>query len=49
VQAAKVGEQADGVIIGSRLVRAAAEAGSADAAADAVGEFLRETRVALGG
>lgn len=46
-QAARVGEQADGVIIGSRLVRAAAEAGSADAAADAVGEFLRETRVAL--
>ena len=28
-QAAKVGERADGVIIGSRLVRAAAEAGSA--------------------
>ncbi len=48
-QAAKVGEQADGVIIGSRLVRAAAEAGSAAAAADAVGRFLRETRVALGG
>ncbi|HEY1355193.1 MAG TPA: tryptophan synthase subunit alpha [Solirubrobacterales bacterium] len=48
-QAATVGERADGVIIGSRLVRAAAEAGSADAAADAVGAFLRETRVALGG
>ena len=48
-QAALVGEQADGVIIGSRLVRAAAEAGSADAAADSVGAFLRETRVALGG
>ncbi len=48
-QAAMVGELADGVIIGSRLVRAAAEAGSADAAADAVGAFLRETRVALGG
>jgi tryptophan synthase alpha chain len=48
-QAATVGEQADGVIIGSRLVRAAAEAGSAEAAAEAVGAFLRETRVALGG
>jgi tryptophan synthase alpha chain len=48
-QAAKVGEQADGVIIGSRLVRAAAEAGSAEAAAEAVGTFLRETRVALAG
>ena len=48
-QAAKVGEQADGVIIGSRLVRAAAEASSAAEAAEAVGEFLRETRVALGG
>jgi tryptophan synthase alpha chain len=48
-QAAKVGEQADGVIIGSRLVRAAAEAGSTDGAAEAVGEFLRETRVALAG
>jgi tryptophan synthase alpha chain len=48
-QAARVGEEADGVIIGSRLVRAVAEAGSADDAAAAVGEFLRETRVALGG
>jgi tryptophan synthase alpha chain len=48
-QAAKVGEQADGVIIGSRLVRAAAEARSAADAAEAVGEFLRETRVALAG
>jgi tryptophan synthase alpha chain len=48
-QAARVGETADGVIIGSRLVRAAAEAGSADRAAEAVGAFLRETRVALGG
>jgi tryptophan synthase alpha chain len=44
-QAAQVGELADGVIIGSRLVRAA---GEADAAA-AVGSFLRETRVALSG
>jgi tryptophan synthase alpha chain len=48
-QAATVGEHADGVIIGSRLVRAAAEAGSAEAAAEAVGAFLRETRVALAG
>ncbi len=46
-QAAQVGEVADGVIIGSRLVRAAGEAGSAEAATDAVGSFLRETRVAL--
>lgn len=46
-QAAQVGRLADGVIIGSRLVRAAGEAGSAKAAAGAVGDFLRETRVAL--
>jgi tryptophan synthase alpha chain len=46
-QAAEVGRIADGVIIGSRLVRAAGEAGSAQAAADAVGEFLAETRVSL--
>lgn len=46
-QAAEVGRIADGVIIGSRLVRAAAEAGSAADAADAVAEFLGETRVAL--
>ena len=48
-QAAIVGKKADGVIIGSRLVRAAAEAGSGDGAVEAVGAFLRETRVALGG
>jgi tryptophan synthase alpha chain len=48
-QAARVGKMADGVIIGSRLVRAAAEAGSAEAAAEAVGSFIAETRVALGG
>jgi tryptophan synthase alpha chain len=47
-QAAQVGEVADGVIIGSRLVRVAGEAGSAEGAAEAVGSFLRETRVALG-
>jgi len=46
-QAAEVGEIADGVIIGSRLVRAAGEAGSGAAAAEAVGAFLRETRAAL--
>lgn len=46
-QAAQVGEVADGVIVGSRLVRAAGEAGSPDAAADSVGSFLREARAAL--
>ena len=39
-QAGAVGAVADGVIIGSRLVRAAGEAGSAERAAAAVGEFL---------
>jgi tryptophan synthase alpha chain len=48
-QAAEVGRIADGVIIGSRLVRAAGEGGSPQGAADAVGDFLSETRVALGG
>jgi tryptophan synthase alpha chain len=48
-QAAQVGGIADGVIIGSRLVRAAGEGGSPQAAADAVGSFLSETRVALAG
>jgi tryptophan synthase alpha chain len=48
-QAAEVGRIADGVIIGSRLVRAAGEADSAAAAADAVAAFLGETRVALAG
>lgn len=47
-QAAEVGEIADGVIVGSRLVRAAGEAGDPAAAAEAVGSFLRETRVVLG-
>jgi tryptophan synthase alpha chain len=46
-QAAEVGRIADGVIVGSRLVRAAGEGGSAQGAADAVAEFLSETRVAL--
>jgi tryptophan synthase alpha chain len=48
-QAAEVGEVADGVIVGSRLVRAAGEAGSAAEAAEAVGDFLREAHVALAG
>jgi tryptophan synthase alpha chain len=48
-QAGQVGRVADGVIIGSRLVRAAGEAGGADAAGEAVGGFLRETRAALAG
>jgi tryptophan synthase alpha chain len=46
-QVGEVGEIADGVIVGSRLVRAAGEAGSAQAAADAVGEFLRDSLAAL--
>jgi tryptophan synthase alpha chain len=46
-QAAEVGRIADGVIVGSRLVRAAGEADSAAAAADAVAGFLSEARVAL--
>ncbi len=48
-QVAQVGEVADGVIIGSRLVRAAGEAGGPDAAAEAVGTFLRDSRAALAG
>ena len=44
-----MGRIADGVIIGSRLVRAAGEAGSPAGAADAVAAFLREARVALAG
>ena len=46
-QAAEVGKIADGVIIGSRLVRAAAEAETPADAADAVAGFLSEARVAL--
>jgi tryptophan synthase alpha chain len=46
-QAAEVGQIADGVIVGSRLVRAAAEGVSAQGAADAVAGFLSQTRVAL--
>ena len=47
--AAEVGRIADGVIIGSRLVRAAAEGGSPAGAADAVAGFLAEARVGLAG
>ncbi|HEX9967208.1 MAG TPA: tryptophan synthase subunit alpha, partial [Solirubrobacterales bacterium] len=43
-QAGQVGRIADGVIVGSRLVRAAGEAGSAEQAAEAVASFLREAR-----
>jgi tryptophan synthase alpha chain len=46
-QAGEVGRIADGVIVGSRLVRAAGEAGSAEAAAEAVAAFLREALAAL--
>jgi tryptophan synthase alpha chain len=48
-QAATVGRLADGVIIGTRLVRAVADAVDRDAAVAAVGEFLRETRDSLSG
>jgi len=47
-QAAEVGSVADGVIIGSRLVRAVAEADGPATAAVAVGEFIASTRAALG-
>jgi tryptophan synthase alpha chain len=46
-QAGQVGEIADGVIVGSRLVRAAGEASSAEDASEAVSSFLREARAAL--
>lgn len=46
--AAAVGEIADGVIVGSRLVRAVADAGDPDAAADSVAAFLRECRTSIG-
>ena len=48
-QAATVGQIADGVIIGTRLVRAVADAGDRDTAVRRVAEFLRETRTALAG
>ncbi len=46
-QAAEVGAVADGVIIGTRLVRAVAEAADSAVAAGAVREFLQATREAL--
>jgi tryptophan synthase alpha chain len=46
-QAAEVGRVADGVIIGSRLVRLVAEADELDAAIANVSGFLRRTRDAL--
>ena len=46
-QAAAVGTIADGVIIGTRLVRAVADAGDAAAAVDAVSGFMADTRTAL--
>jgi tryptophan synthase alpha chain len=46
-QAAAVGRIADGVIIGSRLVRAVSEAEGAGPAVEAVSEFIRATREAI--
>jgi tryptophan synthase alpha chain len=49
-QAAEAGALADGVIVGSRLVRVAGEAGGAEgAAAAAVAEFIRAARAAMAG
>jgi tryptophan synthase alpha chain len=48
-QAAEVGKVADGVIIGSRLVRAAGEGATPAESADAVADFLAEARVSLAG
>jgi tryptophan synthase alpha chain len=46
-QAQAVGRVADGVIIGSRLVRAVDEAGGAKEAARAVADFIGSTRNAM--
>jgi tryptophan synthase alpha chain len=46
-QAAGVGRIADGVIIGTRLVRAVAEADGSGGASDAVSEFIRAARGAM--
>jgi tryptophan synthase alpha chain len=48
-QAAAVGKLADGVIIGTRLVREVGDAGDATAGAAAAATFLREVRAALAG
>jgi tryptophan synthase alpha chain len=46
-QAAEVGQIADGVIIGSRLVRLVAEAGSAAEAAASASSFIAECRKSM--
>jgi tryptophan synthase alpha chain len=46
-QAAAVGRVADGVIVGTRLVRAVAEADGSGRASEAVGEFIRAARSAI--
>lgn len=46
-QAAAVGAIADGVIVGSRLVRAVAESDGPEAGAAAVGEFIHDAREAM--
>jgi tryptophan synthase alpha chain len=46
-QAAQVGAVADGVIVGTRLVRAVQEAPDAAAAAAAVSEFIDAARAAM--
>jgi tryptophan synthase alpha chain len=46
-QAAAVGAIADGVIVGSRLVRAVAGSDGPEAAASAVGDFIRDAREAM--
>jgi tryptophan synthase alpha chain len=46
-QVATVGRIADGVIVGTRLVREAGEAGDAASAATAVASFIREARDAM--
>ena len=48
VQVGEVGRIADGVIVGSRLVREVEQAGGAEEAAAAVSGFLRGAREALG-
>jgi tryptophan synthase alpha chain len=48
-QAAAVGEVADGVIIGTRLVRELAEHRDPRAGVEAAAAFLREVRAAMGG
>ncbi len=47
-QVAEVGEIADGVIVGTRLVRAVAEAEGTEDAVAAVSQFLRDARARMG-